>query len=339
MKYQGITVFKSKNCNTWYARYRDGGVQKFISARTQIECYEKLKKAVKTRTLKERGEVVSAETFLSWYEKWLKTYKTGKVKDSTLKDYKESLKYLKNIFDVKLTALTNLKITEQLNQISFSRRKQKVYELLNAVLNKAVKNNLLKNNPITDEKPKHKRVNGISLSIEDQQKFSSICRGKYEMFLICLYQGLRRGEMLALTKQDFDFKNKTLTVNKSLNLFNELDDTKNEYSSRVIPLFDVTIELIQDKLISLEESDRVFNYSNQWCEKLFKKLKDENGLNEKYTIHSLRHTFITSCQEKNIPLHIVQRWVGHRLGSKVTNEVYTHARTEIESQFLDIMNE
>ena len=33
MKYQGITIHKNKNCDTWYTRYRVGGKQYYISGR------------------------------------------------------------------------------------------------------------------------------------------------------------------------------------------------------------------------------------------------------------------------------------------------------------------
>lgn len=338
MKFQGISIIKHKTCNTWYARYRNNGKQFYVSARTQLDCYNKLKIALKNKD-KQVQTKSKCITFIEWYNKWLEVYKIGKVKETTLIDYKSSMKYLTNIYNIELNQLTNLIITEQLNKINFERRKQKVYELLNNIFNKAIKNHIITNNPIIDKKPKHTRVNGISLTIKDQQNFINICKKEYEMFLVCLFQGLRKGEMLALTKQDFDFTNKTLTINKSLNIFNQIDKTKNEYSTRVIPLFDNTINLIKNKLSLLKDNERVFNYSNQWCQKLFKKLQEDNKLNPKYTIHSLRHTFITSCQEKNIPLHIIQKWVGHRLGSKVTNEVYTHSRTEIEKQFANIINQ
>lgn len=63
-----------------------------------------------------------------------------------------------------------------------------------------------------------------------------------------------------------------------------------------------------------------------------------NFRKKKYTLHSLRHTFITKCQEAGVPLHIIQRWVGHTIGSNVTNSVYTHSRELAELENIEKIN-
>ena len=155
------------------------------------------------------------------------------------------------------------------------------------------------------------------------------------MFLICLYQGLRKGEVLALTGEDIDLNKKLLTINKAISTNNELVDTKNEYSNRVIPIFNKTIPILQKYAGT---SERLFKVSYYGCEKRFKKILQSHFPNTKYSMHSLRHTFITRCQEANIPLHIIQRWVGHNIGSSVTNSVYTHTRELAELENIDKIN-
>lgn len=61
--------------------------------------------------------------------------------------------------------------------------------------------------------------------------------------------------------------------------------------------------------------------------------------NKKYKIHSLRHTFITRCQEARVPLHIIQKRVGHRTGSTVSARVYTQTREAEEQKNIEILNE
>jgi len=48
--------------------------------------------------------------------------------------------------------------------------------------------------------------------------------------------------------------------------------------------------------------------------------------------HTLRHTFITRCQEKSIALVVIQAMVGHIEGSSITSDTYT-------SVSLDFMKE
>ena len=336
LKYRGIKIHKRKNCSTWYTRYRANGKQNYISARTQQECYNKLKQALKLKEQQELKQLKEPQipTFIEWYNKWLDLYKRD-VKETTKIQYKVCLKHLQNIINKPLNKISGINIIEELNEIQGERTKQKVYELAKAVFDKAVANEIINKNPfINIDKPKHKRINGKALTNEDEKIFEKILiENNADIFLVCLYQGLRRSEALAITGKDIDLNNKVLTINKSLNQNNKIDTTKNIYSNRVMPIFEKTIPILK-KYVNIQ--NRIFTYTQKSCEKLFKELI--NKLDNKYTIHSLRHTFITRCQEANIPLHIIQKWVGHNIGSEVTSKVYTHSREIAELENIEKMN-
>lgn len=352
MKYKNISIIKRKDCNSWCARFRKNGKQFYVSAKTQKECYEKLKLEIKrqtkielqalkeptkpTLTLKEQNEYKKDNyTFIEWYNKWLNIYKKD-VKNITKKDYNSSMNYLSEIKNLPLENITSINILEILSKIDFERRKQKVYEFLNDIFKKAKINKLISENPLdVIDKPKHKRKYGLAFSNEDEKKLIQILEEKnLDYFLICLYQGLRRGEMLALTRNDIDFENRLLTINKSLNKENKVDTTKNIYSNRVIPIFNNAFKILE-KYKNVQ--GRIFDITRTKAESTFLKLVREN-FNKKYTIHSLRHTFITNCQEKQIPLHIIQKWVGHNIGSEVTTKIYTHTRELAELENIEKMN-
>lgn len=339
MKYQGISVIKHKTCNTWYARYRMNGKQFYVCAKTQKECYNKLKIALKQKRQQELKTIHEPQqgnqiTFIEWYNKWLELYKQD-VKQTTKIQYEVCIKHLQEILNKPLNKITGINFIEQLNKISGERMKQKVYELANSVFEKAVANDIINKNPLVNvDKPKHKRINGKALTSEDEKQFEKILiANNADIFLICLYQGLRRSEALALTGKDIDLKNKLLTINKSLNQNNKIDTTKNIYSNRVMPIFDKAIPILKKYA---EIQTRIFPYTQKSCEKLFNELISQ--LNNTYKIHSLRHTFITRCQECNIPLHIIQKWVGHSIGSNVTSQVYTHTRELAELENIDKIN-
>lgn len=338
MKYQGITITKNKTCNTWYARYRHNGKQFYVSAKTQLECYNKLKKELKqVSKLQNKPKNDSIMTLKQWFDKWLDLYKQN-VKTKTKEDYFYSMQYLEKLHNISLDKITSLQIIETLNNIKFERRKQIVYELLQTLYTKAINNEIINKNPMLKiEKPKHKKINGSALSNEDELKLEKILIDKkLDIFLICLYQGLRRGEVLAIESTDIDFNKKTLTISKAINEQEEFDTTKNIYSKRTIPLFDKTINILKKYK---NTQGRIFNYKYKWCDTTFKNIIEKNFENKNYTMHSLRHTFITKCQENNIPLHIIQKWVGHITGSKVTNEVYTHIREDAENKNYEILNQ
>ena len=341
MKYRGVTIHKRKDANTWYTRHRINGKVHYISARTQQECYNKLKllfkkeEQSKLKQLREpKAKEPKAMTFIEWYHKWLELYKQN-VKQTTIKDYNCCLKYLQDIYNKPIINITSIEIIEILNKITFERRKQITYEFLNGIFEKALKNDLINKNIIKSiDKPKHKKNNGKALTNNDEKELENILiKNNGDMFLICLYQGLRKGEMLALTRNDIDFENKTLTINKSFNFKGEISTTKNIYSNRIIPIFNNTLSILQKYK---NKQGRLFNISYIGCEREFNKLTQ--NLNNKYTIHSLRHTFITKCQEAGIPLHIIQKWVGHNIGSTITNTVYTHSRELAELENIEKLN-
>ena len=336
VKYQGITIHKRTTCNTWYARYRSNGKQHYVTARTQQMCYDKLKIALKQKS-KTSQKSTTKPTFIEWYDKWLELFKKD-VKEITKRDYSASLNYVKDIFNKPLDKITSIEIIELLNKITFERRRQKVYEILNDIFKRAKINEVIEKNPIEKiDKPKHKRINGQALTNQDEDNFETYLKiENLDMFLVCLYQGLRKGEMLALTINDFDFENKTLSINKSLNDKDEIDTTKNTHSVRVMPLFDKTLTLMQKYK---NKTGRVFDYTYKQSAHLFEKFVKKYFAGKKYTAHSLRHTFVTKCQENNIPLHIIQKWVGHVKGSAVTSSVYTHTRESAELEFANIYNE
>ena len=344
MKYKGISIIKRKDCNSWSARFRKNGKQFTVSAKTQTACYNKLKVAMKKQEeiaekLKRSNSLEpNAITFEDWFNKWLVLYKQN-VKDGTKKEYFICLKYLNNVANLPINKITAINLMEQLNNIPGERTKQKVYEIASAIFEKALQNELIIKNPMAFiDKPKHKRINGLALSNEDEQKLENILISEnLDLYLICLYQGLRRGEMLALTIADIDFTNKTLTINKSLNKKSQFDTTKNESSIRTMPLFDKTIKLLT-KYKDRPKDERVFGACYGSSDKKFRKIINENFANKKYTLHSLRHTFITKCQEAGVPLHIIQRWVGHTIGSNVTNSVYTHSRELAELENIEKIN-
>lgn len=335
MKIQGITIFKNKKCSTWYTRYRKDGKQHYLSGRTQKEVAEKLKE--KLNIIKK--EKLPYTTFEKWYNQWLALFKIGKVKDSTIRVYNSLYSHLNKTFIEKnIKTITAIEIQELINNTPGERTPQKLFEWLKDIFTTAKKFNIINNNPMEIlTKPEHQRKNGIALSKHDQEIFVKACKDDKcgDMFLIGLYLGLRRGELLGLTGDDI--QNDFLNVNKSLNYKSEFDTTKNKNSIRLVPIFKNAQKILQ-KYINYG-SNRIFNFSHETADTHFKSILKDKKLSTEYTIHSLRHTFITNCKNANIPEHIIQQWVGHQIGSKVTSTVYTHAQIDANIKYINIIND
>lgn len=338
LKYKGIKVHKNIISNSYYSRFRKNGKQHFVSAKTKKQCYERLKEKY-IQVEKEEKYNNSSITFIDWFYKWLELYKVNKVKPATIEDYNKSLKYIpENIQQSKIVNLTVEDVLRVLNSIEKPRTRQKVFELMSMMFDKAEKNDILTRNIILRiDKPKHEKANSQPMTKEQQKDFILACNNVLhgDYFLVCLYQGLRKGECLAITRNDIDFNNKLLTINKSINKNNRFDTTKNKQSERKVPLFESTIQILL-KYKNTPSEKRIFNFSPKIQRKALK------NINEKINFHiktkDLRSTFITRCQEMNIPEFIIQSWVGHKIGSKVTSTVYTKHNPEIDFKYINIFN-
>lgn len=335
MKFQGKTIHKQKNANTWYTRYRQDGKQYFISGKTQKEVLNKLKLALDYKPTQK-----NVTTLYGWYIKWLELFKKNKVKQATIDDYEKILKNVnEEIKNKDIRKITSIEVINNLNEITFERTKQKVYELLFALFDKATNFEIVSKNIMkVIEKPKHTREKGIALSQQEQELFINGCKqNKYgDLFLIMLYQGLRVGEVLGLTGNDIDLQNNLLNIDKSINQkTNEYDTTKNQQSIRKVPIFNKSKEILQ-KYVQFKD-ERIFKVYYCTIQEMLKKVIKNINLRDIST-HDLRHTFITNCKNNEIPEHILQSWVGHTIGSKVTSSIYTHINFVDTIKFIDKIN-
>ena len=103
-----------------------------------------------------------------------------------------------------------------------------------------------------------------------------------------------------------------------------------------MPLFDKTKVLLKELVKGKSKDDLIINIGVNRVDKALRDILKETKL--KLSTHILRHTFITRCQELNIPIFIIQSWVGHEKGSVVTTKIYTHLNKDTNKQYIDIFN-
>lgn len=336
LKYRNITIKQHTTCSTWYCRYRnENGKQIYISAKTQKDCYNKLKKALAD---KQEPQNKQTYTFEQWKDIWLKTYKINNVRTSTLAKYKYMDKHIQSLYKLNMTRIQIIDILNILNSIEKTRSKQQVYEYLKDIFTRAYENQIIKNNIfINITKPKHEIINEKrAFTSEEESKFIQACKSHCDgdLFLLCLFQGLRLGECVALKPNDIDINNKTLRIDESENRGNNL--TKNKSSNRVMPIFERSLEILQ-KYTAIPKDNKIFTKCKSSYEETIKDIEKTAGVRD-LTPHELRHTFITRCKELNIIEPIIQKWVGHTIGSKVTSKTYTHINDEQVIKYIDIFN-
>jgi len=334
LTYNNKTI--KKKSNKYYTRYYENGKQIYISAKTQTKCLQLLKEKLKIKNNISNENNYKIITFQNWYETWLKTYKS-KMKDTTFTVYKTLYKKIPSkIINNEISNISGIELMEIINSQT-SRMSQKLYEFLKDIFNKAEQQKKIKENPLKFfEKPQHEKLQGKALNEKQQKEFIKLIKNHTykECYLLCLFQGLRRSEVLAITGNDINLKEMKLTINKSINTKNEFDKTKNKQSVRIMPIFKNSIQILEK--YKDYENKRLFSISPDGLTNAF--IKFIKTTNFKIRLHDLRHTFITNCKNANIPEHVLQFWIGHRIGSKVTSSVYTHINNEDIKNNIEILN-
>ena len=363
MTYKNKTITKHARGN-WFVRIRIGGKYISIYGRTQAETYEKLKviadKAEQEKFLKtfakltttqfvEQGKptenkAVKQYTFKEWFDEWLHNYKGGSLRANTIKGYTTLFRNFAELHEMKLQDITNIMLAKAMTAKQMCRQtKDTMKSMLKQMFSIAHNNKLIESNPaLTLPRPKPTpSKQKQALTPEQENRMIEIALtdlDKYEPLLICLLQGTRKGEMLALRPNDFDFAKNTLRIDESFDEQNPQDlMTKNADSNRTMPMFELTKKLLL-KYKDHEPNKRIYeSFNSVKLYKHFAELQEKADL-PKICIHELRHTFITRCHEKKIDEMIVQRWVGHQIGSRMTKAVYTHISNDQEQNFIDIVN-
>lgn len=151
--------------------------------------------------------------------------------------------------------------------------------------------------------------------------------------LLCLYTGLRLGELCALQWTDIDFEGKTLTVNRTVQRIAApgrltktilLETTpKSESSHRTIPLTSELLEILSELK---GKQPYVFGGKKplepRTMQYHFKKILKEAGIKGR-SFHTLRHTFSTNCMENNMDVKALSELLGHS-DVRITLNLYVH---------------
>lgn len=341
MQYKNIKI-KKRTDGRWYARFKKENKIYYVYDRNQTNCYNKLKQ--KYKEVEKNLIVPTSITLKEWIKKWLELYKINKNRESTLKTFDYTYKnHFANskLITKKLQDIKNYDIQEFLNNIVYPKIRLRSYEYLKDIFTKALNNELIKKSPMDNvEKPKYEKQKlNKALSIEEQKRFIIESKNSrlQDVYLVILYQGLRKGEALALKRNDIDFDNNKLIINESYTTHTTKDkDTKNKSSNRVMPLFEKTKKILL-KYQDLKPEEELFKTNTHTLHTEFKKILINANLPD-ITIHELRHTFITRCKEAGIIENVVQLWCGHQLGSKMTSQVYTHINEDYNNTCIIKLN-
>lgn len=149
----------------------------------------------------------------------------------------------------------------------------------------------------------------------------------YHAFEILYWCGIRIGEPLALTAEDFDFEKKTLRINKSYQHIKGKDvitTPKTRKSNRVLTLPDFLSDEMQDyisRLPYLKIDDRIFTITKSGLYHEMDRGCRETGV-KRIRVHDLRHSHVSILIEMGFSAVDIANRVGHE-SVKVTYQ-YAH---------------
>ena len=157
--------------------------------------------------------------------------------------------------------------------------------------------------------------------------------GYFELFLLDLSTGLRRGELLGLKWQDVDFNQGTITVRRQISRINGQVveaplKTKNSY--RVIPLGNQALEVLKSQE-EKQSSEYVFPspsggpISPDSVRNMLRRVLKRAGL-PYVRFHDLRHTFATLALQNGVDVKTVSGMLGH-FSAGFTLDTYAHVTT------------
>lgn len=209
----------------------------------------------------------------------------------------------------------------------------------------ALENGYCRLNPVESRSAKpHKGSVGTHrvLTKEEISLIESVPHRVQAAAMFMLKAGLRRGEILALQKSDIH--NDRIYVSKAIRFVNNrpvVDGTKNESSVRSVPLFAPLKPFIDgiDDYVFPDAKGKLCSetaFQRAWDSYLHT-LSEHAGHPVSFKCHDCRHTFVTTCRNKNIDIHLVMEWCGHS-SERMILSIYDHTSEEREQSAIDIMN-
>lgn len=192
-------------------------------------------------------------------------------------------------------------------------------------------------------KAEQNKLEAVVLDLEDPMKYGTF---------LCLYTGLRIGELCALRWRDLDLDSGILSVNNTVLRLRDydagvdrktkliLEAPKTASSKRQIPLPNTIIQqLLHLKSVSpasrsaffLTGSDRFVEPRNYY--EKYKKYLILSDLSA-HTFHALRHTFATRCIENSVDPKVLSEILGHA-SVQITLDRYVHPSIDTKRECLE----
>ena len=204
---------------------------------------------------------------------------------------------------------------------------------LSAIFNFAVKYYGLPYNPVQRSGPMGKKKSDLMQfwKPDEFQLFIEAVSDKpmsQVIFNLLYWTGMRSGELLALTLNDFDFEERTVSINKNFarvdgeDLFLEPKTPKSKLKI-TLPLFVcVMVKDYADKLYGYDPSDRLFEITKHYLKSEMERGCKKTGV-RLIRVHDIRHSHASLLIEMGFTPLLISERLGHE-SAVITLGTYAH---------------
>lgn len=333
-------------------------IRKSVFAKTKEECEKKLKKAIREykRALKEQQKSnakndSTKETLGVWIDKWYKLYCRPGIRESTAATYEACIytHVIPKIGDWKLSEITTSMLDKYIADLLTKGKVRndgkgkglsnevvrKIHSLIQSSLERARTDGLIKVNPAKDCEVPSKHNQKVDILTKQEIKRMLIQAkedGCFELLLLDLTTGLRRGELLGLKWDDINFVTNEMSIQREVVLINgkvAVTPLKSNaaYRSLVIPS---SISAILQNYKKESSSEWLFpspvkENMPRDPSAVRKKLSNvlERAGCKHVRFHALRHTFATMALQYGLDIKTLSSIIGHS-SIELTLDTYSH---------------
>lgn len=179
---------------------------------------------------------------------------------------------------------------------------------------------------------------------EEYERFAEEMMDKplsYYAFEMLYWCGIREGELLALTPEDFDFKAMTVRINKSYQRLNGKDvitTPKTKKSNRIVKMPEFLAEEMQECMkmyYRLMPKDRIFPVTKHYLKHEMVRGCKASGVKQ-IRIHDLRHSHVSLLIDMGFTALAIADRVGHEC-EKITYR-YAHLFPSKQDEMVQRLN-
>lgn len=352
-----MAAFKNEGNGTWYTMFRYTDWKGERKQKCKRGFTTRAKALEWEREFMQQKQADVNMTFESFTELYAKDIQP-RLKENTwlTKDSIIQAKILPYFAKRKLSEITAKDIIDWQNEIRCIKDKRgklhsatylkTIHNQLSALFNHAVRYYDLRLNPAAKagNMGTEERKEMLFWTKEDYLKFADAMMDKplsFYAFETLYWCGIRMGELLALTPNDFDFEKGTVSINKSYQRLKGKDvitTPKTKKSNRVIQMPSFLCEEMQEytkMFYNAKPVDRMFPISKHYLHHEMDRGAKDTGV-KRIRIHDLRHSHVSLLIDMGFSAVAIADRVGHE-SIDITYR-YAHLFPSKQAEMADKLN-